>query len=124
MKLRVRGDSIRLRLTQAEVAAIGEGRRVEERTSFGPNASFVYALGVGGPGANLTAKLEGSSIEVLVPSDIAPVWASDDSVAIEGAQDAGDGRTLRILVEKDFACLTKRPHEDDTDAFPNPNKSC
>jgi hypothetical protein len=36
----------------------------------------------------------------------------------------GDGKTLRILVEKDFACLTKPPHEDDADAFPNPNKSC
>ena len=32
--------------------------------------------------------------------------------------DAGDGRTLALLVEKAFACLHKRP--DEPDAFPNP----
>ncbi|MDF2694542.1 MAG: hypothetical protein K0S65_2925 [Labilithrix sp.] len=122
MKLRIRGDSIRLRLSQAEVAALGEGGRVEEATGFGPGHELVYAVFSGG--TTLAATLSGSRIEVAIPSNVARDWATSETVGIEGVQDAGAGRTLRILIEKDFACLTTRPHEDDTDAFPNPNTSC
>ncbi|MBX3213454.1 MAG: hypothetical protein KF850_15560 [Labilithrix sp.] len=122
MKLRIRGDSIRLRLTQAEAAALAEGRSVEESTGFAPGSALVYAVVVGAP--TLSARLTGARVEVAVPAEIARAWATGDSVGIEAAQDAGQGRTLRILVEKDFACLTTRPHEDDADAFPNPNATC
>ena len=122
MKLRIRGDSIRLRLTRGEVAALAEGRIVEESTGFGPDARLSYAITLGG--ASLAAKLAGPRIEVCVPADVGRAWAAGDSVGIEGVQAAGEGRTLRILVEKDFACLTERPHEEDADAFPNPNTSC
>ena len=121
MKLRIRGDSIRLRLTQGEVAALAEGGIVEESTGFG-EARFSYAITFGG--ASLAAKLAGPRIEVSLPADVGRAWAAGDTVGIEGVQPAGEGRTLRILVEKDFACLTTRPHEDDADAFPNPNTTC
>ncbi|MCW5835503.1 MAG: hypothetical protein KIS78_24085 [Labilithrix sp.] len=122
MKLRIRGDSIRLRLTQAEVTALAEGRSVQESTGFGPGSTLTYAIVVGAP--TLSAKLTGTRVEVAIPADVARAWATGDAVGVEGAQDVGQGRTLRILVEKDFACLTARPHEDDADAFPNPNASC
>src|SRR5687767_12406856 len=119
MKLRIRGDSIRLRLTQGEVAALAENGLVEESTAFGPGTEqrFGYAIGFGG--STLGAELSNGQLRVLVPADVARAWVSGDAVGLESVQDAGDGRTLRILVEKDFACLTKRPDEDDTDAFPN-----
>ena len=121
MKLRIRGDSIRLRLTQAEVKRLADEGRVEDSTRFGPDERFTYAIAFGG--STLSATLSPRAIEVTLPSDVARAWATGDSVGIEGTRDLGDGSTLRILVEKDFACLTKRPHEDDTDAFPNPNAS-
>jgi hypothetical protein len=31
---------------------------------------------------------------------------------------------LRIVVEKDFACLTAREGEDESDNFANPNATC
>lgn len=123
MKLRIRGDSIRLRLTQAEVTQLSETGRVEESTRFGPDERFTYALALGG--IALAAKLSsGGGIEISVPREVGHAWATGESVGMEGAQDLGDGSKLRILVEKDFACLTERPHEDDADAFPNPNGSC
>ncbi|HVH43515.1 MAG TPA: hypothetical protein VM925_14270 [Labilithrix sp.] len=122
MKLRIRGDSIRLRLTQSEVAALAEDGRVEESIAFGPSARLTYAIAFGG--STLTAKFADALLEISVPADVARAWASGDSVGFEAAQDAGGGRTLRILVEKDFACLTERPNEDDTDAFRNPRSSC
>ena len=46
MKLRIRGSSLRLRLTRSEVAEIGAGNAVEERVEFGgePAQQLVYAL--------------------------------------------------------------------------------
>ncbi|MBX3206565.1 MAG: hypothetical protein KF764_15945 [Labilithrix sp.] len=122
MKLRIRGDSIRLRLSQGEVAALAEGGIVEESIGFGPDVALSYAIAFGG--TTLSATLSGPRVEVSVPADVARAWAASDAVGLEGAQDIGQGRTLRILVEKDFACLTTRPHEDDADAFPNPKTSC
>src|SRR5687768_2794560 len=119
MKLRIRGDTIRLRLTQAEVAALAANGVVEETTSFGPGTSFGYA--VVARGTSLAASLSGSRIEVALPVEAARAWATNEEVGIEGEQAAEGARRLRILVEKDFACLKPRVGEDDTDAFPNPS---
>jgi hypothetical protein len=122
MKLRIRGDSLRLRLTQGEVAELVERSRVEDATSFGP-ARLRYVLSADLPaGAPLAARLltsgSDSCIEVRTASDVARTWAASDTVGMEGTD-----ASLRILVEKDFACLKDRPHEDDADAFPNPAAS-
>jgi hypothetical protein len=127
MKLRIRGDSLRLRLTRAEVTALANQGRVEETTVFG-SSRLTYALSATlAPEAKLTAKLEGTRIEVAMSKARAQAWAESDEVGLEGDQPGGtpdEARTLRILIEKDFACLTKRPGEDDTDAYPNPSTSC
>ena len=92
------------------------------REALGPGQTLVYAVRT--QGAKVAAVLEGSRIEVHVPVEVAARWAHGADVSLEATQDAGDEQTLRILVEKDFACLTERPHEDDSDAFENPNGSC
>jgi hypothetical protein len=122
MKLRLRGDSIRLRLTQSEVRSIGDGTPVEETTSFAAGQAFTYALT---HGHKVGATFTGGRLEVSVPAEIARRWATSDEIGIEGEQDAGDGRVLRIMVEKDFACLKPREGEDQGDAFPHPDpKAC
>jgi hypothetical protein len=128
MKLRIRGDSLRLRLTQPEVTMVSARGKVEESTTFGPTESLSYALVLGALGDAsrhpLTAKLAGTCLEVTVSAEAYRAWAMSDDVGVESVQDVGGGRTLRILVEKDYACLKERPDEDDADAFPNPNASC
>jgi hypothetical protein len=123
MKLRIRGDSVRLRLTQSEVTALVERGAVEETTPFGADR-LTYAVVADLPsGSPLQAALRSAPhttrIEIHVASDVARAWATSETVGLEGANE-----TLRVLVEKDFACLKDRPGEDDTDAFPNPNASC
>ncbi len=39
---------------------------------------------------------------------------------MKGEQLLDDGSMLDILVEKDFACLTKREGEDESDMYPHP----
>lgn len=127
MKLRVRGSSLRLRLTRTEVESLrGVAGRVEDHVQFGPTSRLTYAI-VRGDGP-VRATFEGSAVTVTAPEAIVSAWAGSDEVGFEAEQATGDGSatptTLRILVEKDWNCLTSRPGEEDVDTFPNPNVSC
>lgn len=123
MKLRIRGSSLRLRLSQREVDDLAAQGRVEDVIAFGagPASRLVYALKVADDAPAPFAHLEGAHIEVTIPAALAKRWTSTDEVGIEAEQPLGDGGVLRILVEKDFACLKPRAGEDDSDAFPNPS---
>jgi hypothetical protein len=120
MKLRLQYNSIRLRLKRSEVEQFARLGRVEERIVFGSShdATFYYTLeaasAVPSPEVVVTAR----SIIVRVPIRDAVRWASTDEVNIEDRQSVG-GATLRILIEKDFACLDGT-EEQNADTFPNP----
>jgi hypothetical protein len=114
MKLRMHGNSLRLRLNRAEVASLAETGRVEEVVQFAPNVAFRYALETEPDGDAPRALCGDGGIRVLVSAAAAREWATTERVAISGEQ-----ATLNILVEKDFQCL----HGEsvlDADAFPNP----
>lgn len=123
MKLRIRGSSIRLRLSKGEVARMGEVGRVDDAIVFGPAQRLTYSL-VAGDVAAPSATFDGASIVVSLPREQVRAWAGNEEVGIEAQQTMGSAETLSILIEKDFACLTPRKGEDDGDAFPNPNKEC
>lgn len=124
MKLRLKNNSIRLRLTQGEVTQFGQTGRVDEMIQFSGTRYFYYVLAKDAQVTELQAKFENETVIVLVPSDLADQWVNSSDVGIENDWDTASGITLKILVEKDFACLTERAGEDDTDAFPNPNTTC
>jgi hypothetical protein len=114
MKLRIHGNSLRLRLNRAEVERLSETGRVEEVVQFAPNVAFRYVLETAADGDAPRALYDNGGVRVLVPAAAAREWATTERVAI-----AGEQATLNILVEKDFQCL----HGDaelDADAFPNP----
>lgn len=123
MKLRVRDGSVRLRLTKSEVAALAEDGRVESSLSFGGGRALRWSLAIDPSADAVRAALDGASVAVTLPPAVAREWTSSDRVGVEGEQRVDDG-VLRILVEKDFACLTVRAGEDDSDAYANPNESC
>lgn len=119
MKLRIRGDSLRLRLGRSEVERVASGGAVEEVTHFAQGQCFRYVLR-GDPGAErITATLLGSVIEVTVPAALAQAWATTEQVSLEATQAWGD-HALTILVEKDFQCLIPRSGGEDHEGFPNP----
>jgi hypothetical protein len=124
MKLRVKNNSVRLRLTQAEVARLAENGRVEEAVEFGVQSDqrFVYALEISSETEEIRAKLENNRITIFIPKPQAEGWTQSDRTGMEAAQNIGDGKTLRLLIEKDFACLAPRRGEDDADAFPHPQQ--
>lgn len=123
MKLRIRGNSLRLRLTKSEVACIAEGLPLEETIMFGlePHQRLSYALECSADSENMTADYRDGRITVRLPQSIAREWAMTDRVSLDGEQSLdGDGAVLRLLIEKDFACLTDRRGAEDADTFPHP----
>jgi hypothetical protein len=126
MKLRIRGNSLRLRLTQGEVAELAERGRVDDAIAFGgePSARLGYGIVCSDEVKALAAQLGPTAIVVTLPTSVARAWAASDEVSLAAQQPIGGGEMLRLLVEKDFACPKPRASEDDGDAFPNPNETC
>jgi hypothetical protein len=113
MKLRMHSNSVRLRLSQSEVSAVGEGGRVEECVQFAPDHALWYSVEcaeIRSP----EAILESNSIRVKLPRTEVKQWIETDQTGIEATQGP-----LRLLVEKDFKCIHRESPED-ADSFPNP----
>jgi hypothetical protein len=120
MKLRIRGDSIRLRLTKGDVAILVEKGSIGESMRISPNAAFEYRLTSDRAAADARVSLTGGVLELRLPHAQVKAWAQSSEVGIETRQKNGSESGLLVLVEKDFPCLTERPHEDDSDAFDRP----
>jgi hypothetical protein len=113
MKLRIQGNSLRFRLTRPEVATLNQDGLVEETTGF-PSGRLVYRIRKDAVRAEVRVELADGTITVYAPSGTVENWATSDEVGIA----ARDG-LLRIAIEKDFRCLTRR-EEDEADAYPHP----
>jgi hypothetical protein len=124
VKLRILGDTVRLRLAQSDVHALRETGRVEDSTHFGPDAVLTYAVERAEGAGEMTAVFSAGTICVRIPSEHVRRWADSDEVSLRGEQPIDDARTLALLVEKDFKCAMPREGEEDDDAFENPNVTC
>jgi hypothetical protein len=119
MKLRIKGDSLRIRVTQGELESFVSEGRVEESIHFGPARALAYRLAIDPKISQLTAHFDRDVIEVRVPERTAREWSRTNLVTLENTQ-SQDGVDLKIFVEKDFACLQPREGEDESDNFPHP----
>ena len=90
---------------------------------FGDGVGLTYLLESDAAARTPRARYAADVISVVLPAAIVRRWADSNEVSIEGEQALDGGETLRILVEKDFACLQPRPGEDESDMFPNPDAS-
>lgn len=118
MKLRIKDNSIRLRLTRGEVDRISTEGMVEAAVAFADGGKVRYALERSGSGGTEASWSE-RGLVVRVPEAMLRDWAGSEQVSISASQPLPEG-SLRILVEKDFACLTPREGEDESDMFPHP----
>ena len=122
MKLRIRDNSIRLRLTQSEVDTIRSDGLVGGTLSFAGGAKLVYCLESSPACVDPVAQFDNAELKVRLPESDVQQWASTDETTIAAEQQLDDGDYLKILVEKDFACLAPREGEDESDMFPHPQQ--
>jgi hypothetical protein len=113
MKLRLHSNSVRLRLNQSEVEALGATGYVEECIQFTPDHALRYSIEC----AEIpepSATLESDAIRVKLPRAEVKHWIETDQTGMESEQGP-----LRLLIEKDFKCI-HRDSPEDADSFPNP----
>lgn len=121
MKLRIRDNSVRLRLMRGEVATLQSSGIVSASTSFPGGRVFSYRVESSPASVHPAAFFSGSEISVRLPETTVLAWASSGQVSMRGEQLLDDGSTLSIAVEKDFAGLTGREDgEDESDMYPHP----
>ena len=120
VKLRVRDNSIRLRLTRGEVDRMAAEGLVKASVPFSAGVSFDYVLESSRACVDPSAFLSNNVLTVSLPEESTRRWASSDAVSISAEQALDDGQSLKILVEKDFACLAPRDGEDESDMFEHP----
>ena len=120
MKLRLRDNSVRLRLTRGEVDAVKRDGLISARTDFPGGPGLCYQLESSPAAVSPETLFSGNVLTVRVPETDVLAWASTDQVSIAGAQRLAGGDELTILVEKDFACLAPREGEDESDMYPHP----
>src|SRR5437016_2058339 len=107
MKLRIQGNSIRLRLSRPEVERFGATGQITETLEFGSTDDFTYTLEANESQHRIAAIHTPSGIIILVLHPLAREWTGSEQVGISGIQPLSDGRVLQILIEKDFKCIHK-----------------
>ncbi|MFQ6007223.1 MAG: hypothetical protein ACE5OQ_17175 [Woeseia sp.] len=120
MKLRIRDNSIRLRLTQTEVDTVNMDGRVEARVSFPGGGGLDYVVESTAVAAKPSANFFDNALTISLPESDVRQWALTEQVSIAAEESLDEGGHLKILVEKDFACLAPRDDEDESDMFPHP----
>jgi hypothetical protein len=116
MKLRLRKNSLRLRVNQREVKSLAGGVILTEEVLFPGGARMLYVLepsNENSPDASFTADV----IRVAAPQDQLREWANNDSVGIYFDLPT-NGTSLRVAIEKDLECVDGSPEERDPHAFP------
>jgi hypothetical protein len=121
MKLRIKGNSLRLRVSRSELARLLDGDRIEETIRFtaAPEAKLTYVLASAMQSAPVGVEYGFQTVTVVLANDRALTWGSQGEVGVYSELDNGEGGVLEVIVEKDFACLD-RSDEDNADTFANP----
>ncbi|WP_343487271.1 hypothetical protein [Allomuricauda sp. d1] len=118
MKIRIKDNSVRFRLTQIEVKTLSEKGHVEAHTDFG-DGKFTYQVSLKENLITLKASFSNGVVGMEVPKKWGEDWYENDVVGIDHAQPLKNDEELYLLLEKDFTCLDNTL-EDQSDNYPNP----
>jgi hypothetical protein len=120
MKLRIKDNSLRFRLTRSEVDALHQLGRVSAETAFPVNnETLSYTLATRKDGQPNATFSKGHLIVTLNELETVQ-WATTNEVGIAFDLYLSSGAFLAVLIEKDFSCLIARSGENESDHFPNP----
>ena len=118
MKIRIRGNSVRFRLTKSEVQRLCGTGTVEEKTEF-DGSFFYYAVKASKKHDNLHASFLDGTIILHIPITLLNNWNTNEKVGFYHTQRLNGGSGLMLTLEKDFVCMDKTA-EDQSDNYPNP----
>ncbi|HEY1985054.1 MAG TPA: hypothetical protein VGG85_06580 [Terracidiphilus sp.] len=122
MKLRIKGNSLRFRISPSEMVRLLDTGRIEDTIYFSveDGAKLTYALKHTSDVSAIGVRYEPQMVTVEVPTVEAQAWAAGEQVGLYG-ESASRAGALELAIEKDFACLDK-DDEQNADTFPNPKE--
>ena len=123
MKIRIKDNSIRLRLTKTDIKNLNEHQLVSCKTVISGSETFKYELQSGADLDKISVKFSQGTIVVTIPINQAKILIDTDEITIKGTQDNGTEEPLFILIEKDLECLDATD-EDQSDMFENKKSVC
>ena len=126
MKLRLKGNSIRVRLDRRDIERLIDEGHVDDAVRFGPGLAFSYAVEAGpAPRERPKVSYKSGRLTIQIDPEDAEDWLAGDRVGFDHLQEV-EGGVARVLLEKDFACIDRPLGEeaDDAYAFPNPSAVC
>lgn len=118
MKIRIKGNSIRIRLTKSEVNYFKEFKKIEDMTEFG-NATLRYGVQSTPEAKQFSSSLENNNLIFSLSENLADTWTTTSQVGLSAEMAVGNGRKLFLLLEKDFKCLDET-NDDQSDNYENP----
>lgn len=116
MKIRIKGNSVRFRLTKSEVSKVISEGSFTESCTIGGN-TFKYMLKHHKGASKMHAHFKDDQITVCLTAEQIEEWKLEHKVGFEIITE--DDPALKIIVEKDFVCLDETT-EDQSDNYPNP----
>ena len=118
MKIRIKGDSVRIRLSKSEVEEFGRSGYLTDSTHF-ISSKFDYGIIARHDLARMEAEFNTHGIFLHIPQHWADEWVATQRVGFDSEMPLTDGGSLYLLLEKDFQCLDNTT-EDQSDMYPNP----
>ncbi len=112
MKIRIKGNSLRYRLTRSDISALAINGSLKEQTDF-LEKSLIYALTTTQKNV-MTAEFIDNTITLYLPETMLDKLVNTATVGFNHTDEK-----LILLVEKDFTCLDNVV-EDQSDNYPNP----
>ena len=112
MKLRIKSDSLRYRLTRTDVDILAKEGYLEDQISF-TGHPLIYSLQLT-EGQELTSSFINNKITLCMSHKMVDELLHTDKVGFENMDEK-----LHLLIEKDFVCLDEVA-EDQSDNYPNP----
>jgi len=112
MKIRIKGNSLRYRLTKSDMYRLSQEGYLEDKTDFGGRA-LVYVIQKT-KDARMSAFFNDNVICLQIPGTMIEELENTDKVGFEESEG-----NLQLLVEKDFTCLDN-VEENQSDNYPNP----
>ncbi len=122
MKLRIRDNSLRFRLTRSEVETLRDDGLINATLNFPGGAMIHYIVQGSASVVEPTADFADNNIRIRIPEPAVRAWADSEQVSITAEESLDGGASLALLLEKDFACLAPREGEDESDMFPHPSE--
>jgi hypothetical protein len=104
-------------LTKNEVEQLCTKGSIEEITNF-PNLDFAYEVKVATT-EQLNIHFANNKISLEISDSLIENWETNNRVGFSHTLVTSNGKTIDILLEKDFTCLEDRG-EDESNNYPNP----